>query len=573
MTSSLQISTSVGAISSASASIVVTPPSVRLDAGNFMLWKGLILPNIAGAGLSGYLDGTEVPVKTIKKGEGDAAVEEPNPAYATWWVVDQKVLGYLLGSMEPDVAGQLIGCKSAAAAWTAVHTMFGAQSRANVRHIRRQLQSLRKESMSAAQYMHKMKSFADCMAEAGSPISDDELVDYIITGLGTEFNPIAASLTVGNNSVTYSDFYSHILSFEALQAQQLQSAEWTSSANAASRPGPFNTSGRPRPPEYPPAQYGGGRPAGPQQGQGRPYDGGNDRQYNGGYSGGGGGNRPNAAQQTGGNGRNGKKQRPRCQICGYWGHEAFDCRNRFNHDFRINNNQRSGNAASMSSVNSSHWLMDTGATDHLTSDLERLHTHERYGGKDHVQVANGTGLSISHIGHSNLAGSSLRLNNILHVPHIRQNLLSVYRLVSDNDVFVEFHRYFFCVKDKATRRILLHGRSQDGLYPIPYSRASSSSRQACSSVKVTSSQWHQRLGHPSNNVVQTIVKHHDLPLLPSPNSVLVCDACQRAKSHQLPYTASHRVSTAPLELIHSDVWGPAIASSGGYKYYVSFVDD
>ena len=29
----------------------------------------------------------------------------------------------------------------------------------------------------------------------------------------------------------------------------------------------------------------------------------------------------------------------------------------------------------------------------------------------------------------------------------------------------------------------------------------------------------------------------------------------------------------PLELIHSDVWGPAVASSGGFKYYVSFVDD
>jgi hypothetical protein len=31
----------------------------------------------------------------------------------------------------------------------------------------------------------------------------------------------------------------------------------------------------------------------------------------------------------------------------------------------------------------------------------------------------------------------------------------------------------------------------------------------------------------------------------------------------LPYNASHRVSTMPLELIHSDVWGKAIASSGG----------
>jgi hypothetical protein len=29
----------------------------------------------------------------------------------------------------------------------------------------------------------------------------------------------------------------------------------------------------------------------------------------------------------------------------------------------------------------------------------------------------------------------------------------------------------------------------------------------------------------------------------------------------------------PLELIHSDVWGPAIASSGGFKYYVRFIDD
>jgi histone deacetylase 1/2 len=33
------------------------------------------------------------------------------------------------------------------------------------------------------------------------------------------------------------------------------------------------------------------------------------------------------------------------------------------------------------------------------------------------------------------------------------------------------------------------------------------------------------------------------------------------------------VSSAPLELVFSDVWGPAIASVGNQKYYVSFVDD
>jgi histone deacetylase 1/2 len=218
--------------------------------------------------------------------------------------------------------------------------------------------------------------------------------------------------------------------------------------------------------------------------------------------------------------------------------------------------------------------MDTGATDHLTNDMERLSVHERYHGRDQVQVAKGAGLSISHIGHSRLAGPkhSLALRDILHVPNISKNMLSVYRIVCDNDVFVEFHRHFFCVKDKATKKILLQGRSRGGLYPIPFSRVTSSTRHASSSIKLSSRQWHQRLGHPSNNVVQTIVKTNNLLCSPTSDSS-VCDACQHAKSHQLPYTHSYRISTAPLELVHTDVWGPALPSSGGFKYYVSFVDD
>jgi histone deacetylase 1/2 len=93
------------------------------------------------------------------------------------------------------------------------------------------------------------------------------------------------------------------------------------------------------------------------------------------------------------------------------------------------------------------------------------------------------------------------------------------------------------------------------------------------SAGATSQRWHQRLGNPSNNVVQNIVRTNELSSSPSDNTSLVCDACQRAKSHQLPYSLSSRVSTVPLELIHSDVWGPASVSSGRYKYIVSFVDD
>ena len=44
--------------------------------------------------------------------------------------------------------------------------------------------------------------------------------------------------------------------------------------------------------------------------------------------------------------------------------------------------------------------------------------------------------------------------------------------------------------------------------------------------------------------------------------------------HKLPFVSSQFQSTQPLELVHSDVWGPApVNSCNGYRYYLLFVDD
>ncbi|XP_071683602.1 uncharacterized protein [Lolium perenne] len=405
-TGALQLSSSISALPVAPPASI-SAPAVRLDATNFTLWKGLTLPNLSGAGLHGYLDGTEeAPAKTIKQGTGDDAVDVTNPAYTRWWTTDQRVLGLLLGSMEPEIACQLIGCTTAAAVWSAVHTMYGAQSRANIRHLRRQLTTLRKDDLTACQYMHKMKAITDTLAIAGAPVPNDDLVDYIITGLGKTFNAIAGHLTMGNRSVPYAEFYSGILSFDSMQTQQTQDDEWTSAANAASRAGSYSNNSRPRAPDYSPVHSGGGHPSGNsyQQGQGR-----TDQQQSGGY--GNGGNQQQSA-------RRGKKQHPQCQLCGYWGHDAFDCKNSFNQDFiRNNNSRRSGNAASTTSNNSlPPWLMDSGATDHITNDLECLHVHERYTGKDNVQVANGKASADAVQVPSDLAASDAGIAPVIAVP-------------------------------------------------------------------------------------------------------------------------------------------------------------
>ena len=80
------------------------------------------------------------------------------------------------------------------------------------------------------------------------------------------------------------------------------------------------------------------------------------------------------------------------------------------------------------------------------------------------------------------------------------------------------------------------------------------------------------MGHPSSIIVDRVIRDNNLSFSRE-SSLAVCDACQQAKSHQLPYPKSTSVSSYPLELIFSDVWGPAPQSVGRYQYYVSFIDD
>jgi hypothetical protein len=66
--------------------------------------------------------------------------------------------------------------------------------------------------------------------------------------------------------------------------------------------------------------------------------------------------------------------------------------------------------------------------------------------------------------------------------------------------------------------------------------------------------------------------NNELPSEAPSHSHVICDACQQGKSHQLPFSLSSRVTTQPLEIIYSDVWGPAQISTSGRTYYVNFID-
>ena len=51
-----------------------------------------------------------------------------------------------------------------------------------------------------------------------------------------------------------------------------------------------------------------------------------------------------------------------------------------------------------------------------------------------------------------------------------------------------------------------------------------------------------------------------------------CEACQLGKHLKLPFHESTRIVSAPIELIHSDVWTSPVPSITGIRYYVLFLD-
>jgi histone deacetylase 1/2 len=284
-----------------------------------------------------------------------------------------------------------------------------------------------------------------------------------------------------------------------------------------------------------------------------------------------GGNSNNNSKMSTPNNNNSK---PRCQICDRPNHSALECWYMFEEDYQPP--RKSAGSSSAAYGVDTNWYADSGATDHVTSNLEKLSFHEKYGGRDQVHTANGTGMLISNIGHTTLHSPvrNIYIKNILHVPTAQKSLASVHRLAKDNNALLEFHSNFFLIKDKATRRILHQGRCEGGLYPLELKSTGARVHKHVLGVnKPSTERWHSRLGHPSSTIVSHVLRNNKLPCNSDLNIESICDSCQRAKSHQLPYSKSHNISSTPLELVHSDIWGPAPTSVGRHTYYVSFIDD
>ena len=89
----------------------------------------------------------------------------------------------------------------------------------------------------------------------------------------------------------------------------------------------------------------------------------------------------------------------------------------------------------------SDWYLDIGASSHMTLDSIALTTSKQYVSKDEVIMENKAPLPITHTG-TPQPSLNLKLLDVLLVPHLIKNLLSISKLTKDYPLLITFTNSF-----------------------------------------------------------------------------------------------------------------------------------
>ncbi|CAN1280565.1 Retrovirus-related Pol polyprotein from transposon RE1 [Linum perenne] len=216
-------------------------------------------------------------------------------------------------------------------------------------------------------------------------------------------------------------------------------------------------------------------------------------------------------------------------------------------------------AFKLNTLNTSEWIIDTGASDHICSSMSIL-TNPIPISHITVTLPNGSSLSATNTGSVRLS-SHLQLSNVLYVPGFSFNLLSVSRLTQSLNVSVEFCVQQCRILDLLSQKMIGIAYQTRGLYLLlPDSSISPSFFHVVPSplavVPIVAAvqlnltpqnldMWHCRLGHPSSPRIQMIHKHNPSVTLPSHSH---CSVCHLAKQKNLPFSSSSSHATVALNL-------------------------
>ena len=174
------------------------------------------------------------------------------------------------------------------------------------------------------------------------------------------------------------------------------------------------------------------------------------------------------------------------------------------------------------------WIVDSGATDHMTNHVSKFHKFENFSKPSQVSTANGESSKV--LGKGNIHLMSNKIESVaLYVPSFPFQLLSVGKITNTLNCLAIFSPHNVIFQDCLTKKTIGEGFYLDGLYYI--SKSSPGGFQAKSNPSQDSQLWHQRLAHPSQPVLSSLFPNLG-------NDLISCETCHLSKATRLPFNSS-----------------------------------
>lgn len=219
------------------------------------------------------------------------------------------------------------------------------------------------------------------------------------------------------------------------------------------------------------------------------------------------------------------------------------------------------------------WYVDSGASAHMTANRDCLLVNRPVNNNKEIVVANQMTVPVVSVGETqittNVNGSQhdVIVNNVLYIPKLTTNLLSVSQLIAKGNK-VSFKKDVCLIYNQVNELIGIANLT-NGVYKLQIQRSES--------ALLAMTKWHRRLGHVNSKSLEkmkegavegvTFDKKADI-------RIQNCEVCCEGKQARFPFPSANHRSDIPLEVVHSDLCGPMETKSiGQAKYFLLFIDD
>lgn len=502
----------------------------KLDSSNWTTWKFQMRHLLLAKGLWGLVDGTE-----------ELAENANGQVRADFLRRSQKALSSIVMAVSTPQLYLITSCEQPNDAWDTLRNHFERDTLSNKLFLKKQYFRMEmKHGTSIEKHLKHMKEITDRLAAIGAPISEEDQVVTLLGSLPRSYSTLVTALEARIEDASLS-FVQQALIHE-------------------------------------------------------------ERKLNG---------HPNREDRSlsalVGVQNKAKSRKMKCFNCGKPGHFRRDCTKKVEQDHHsktahkaktvkkkhLNSDSESdvdpdssgAFAASVGTMKNSQmdkWLVDSGASSHMTREKEILSDYRQFEKPEKVGLGDGRTVDAVGVGNVHVEmvfgiskPKKYVICQVLYVPKLTCNLFSV-RAAAVKGKYIKFGHTKCWIRD-SSGNLCGMGSLVDNLYHLDCKPVSMELASIVSKEHNDLDLWHQRLGHINGSKLKEIARKGILKDLKIPLTAELsfCEGCVEGKMFRKPFKSLGEIrSTRRLELVHSDVCGPMQTESiGGKRYFVTFIDD